>query len=255
MKSFYCVIPARYGASRLPGKPLLEIAGEPIIAHVLRAASASRAAAVVVATDHAEIADRVAAAGGKACMTAAGHASGTDRLAEVAELCGWRDEDIVVNVQGDEPLLPPAVIDQVAANLVANVDCGVATLCAPIADTGDFTDPNVVKVVAANERALYFSRAPIPWPRDLALRGEPLWDPRNPPLRHIGLYAYRVAALRRFSAWPVAPLEAVEALEQLRFLANGIAIQVAPAVAPVPGGVDTSADLERVRAHFGETGT
>lgn len=247
---FYCVIPARYGASRLPGKPLLEIAGEAMVEHVRRAALASGARAVVVATDHPEIRARVEAAGGRVCMTAAGHASGTDRLAEVAELCGWQDEDIVVNVQGDEPLLPPAVIDQVAGELAANPDCGVATLCEPIADPQMLTDPNAVKVVVAQGRALYFSRAPIPWPRDLALCGEPPLDPRCPPLRHIGLYAYRVAALRNFSGWPVAPLEAVEALEQLRFLANGVAIRVALAAAPVPGGVDTPEDLARVRECF-----
>ena len=247
---FYCVIPARHGASRLPGKPLLEIAGKPMVEHVRQAALASAARAVVVATDREEIRAAIEAAGGTACLTSAEHASGTDRLAEVADLLGWGDDEIVVNVQGDEPLLPPAVIDQVAAELAAHPDCGVATLCEVIAEPAELADPNAVKVVVAGGRALYFSRAPIPWARDLARRGAPPLDARCPPLRHIGLYAYRVGALRRFTRWPVAPLEAVEALEQLRFLANGVAIRVAEAAAPVPGGVDTPEDLERVREHF-----
>lgn len=247
---FYCVIPARHGSTRLRGKPLLDIGGLPMIERVRQAAAASSAAAVIVATDHEEIRARVVAAGGEVCLTAADHASGTDRLAEVADLRGWTDDLIVVNVQGDEPLLPAAAIDQVAANLAAHPDCGVATLCEPIADAATLADPNAVKVVVAGGRALYFSRAPIPWARDAVLQGESPLDPRCPPLRHIGLYAYRVAALRAFTGWPVAPLEAVECLEQLRFLANGLAIHVAPAVAPVPGGVDTPADLARVRTWF-----
>ncbi len=245
---FHCVIPARHGSTRLPGKPLLDIAGLPMIERVRQAAAASAARSVIVATDHEEIRARVAAAGGEVCLTAADHASGTDRLAEVARQRGWADDAIVVNVQGDEPLLPAAVINQVAANLAAHPECGVATLCEPITDAETLADPNAVKVVAVAGKALYFSRAPIPWARDRALRGEPPLDPRCPPLRHI--YAYRVAALSAFTGWPVAPLEAVECLEQLRFLANGVAIHVAPAVAPVPGGVDTPADLERVRAWF-----
>ena len=247
---FYCVIPARFGSSRLPGKPLLEIAGRSMVEWVWAAASQSAADQVVVATDHEEIRDRVAAAGGTAVMTARDHASGTDRLAEVAHLCGWDDAAVVVNVQGDEPQIPPLVINQVAANLKANPRCGVATLCEPITDPRVLVDPNAVKVVCAAERALYFSRAPVPWARDRALRGEDGLDPRCPPLRHIGLYAYRVAALHAFTRWPMAPLEAVEALEQLRFLAHGVGIHVAPAVVPVPGGVDTPADLERVRAEL-----
>ncbi len=248
---FYCVIPARFGSTRLPGKPLLDIAGKPMVEWVRQAALASAAARVVVATDHEGIHDRVMADGGVALMTAVDHASGTDRLAEVARLCGWHDDDIVVNVQGDEPLIPPSVINQVAANLEANPDCGVATLCEPITVEAVLADPNAVKVVCAADRALYFSRASIPWARDRVLRGQGGIDPRCPPLRHIGLYAYRVAALHAFTRWPPAPLEAVEALEQLRFLARGVAIHVAPALMPVPGGVDTPVDLERVRALLG----
>jgi 3-deoxy-manno-octulosonate cytidylyltransferase (CMP-KDO synthetase) len=249
---FYCVIPARFGSTRLPGKPLLDIAGKPMVEWVRQAALASTAARVIVATDHEDIHHRVSAAGGVALMTAADHASGTDRLAEVARLCAWPDDAIVVNVQGDEPLIPPLVINQVAANLQGNPDCGVATLCESIVDQHVLTDPNAVKVVCAAERALYFSRAPIPWARDRVLRGEGGIDPRCPPLRHIGLYAYRVAALHAFTRWSVAPLEVVEALEQLRFLAQGVAIHVAEALVPVPGGVDTPADLERVRALLGQ---
>jgi 3-deoxy-manno-octulosonate cytidylyltransferase (CMP-KDO synthetase) len=248
---FYCVIPARFGSSRLPGKPLLDIAGKPMVEWVRQAALASAAARVVVATDHEGIHDRVVAGGGVAVMTAADHASGTDRLAEVARLCDWPDEAIVVNVQGDEPLIPPLLINQVAANLQANPDCGVATLCESIVDEQVLADPNAVKVVCAAERALYFSRASIPWARDQVSRGEGGIDPRCPPLRHIGLYAYRVAALHAFTRWPLAPLEIVEALEQLRFLAQGVAIHVAEALVPGPGGVDTPADLERVRALLG----
>lgn len=247
---FYCVIPARFGSSRLPGKPLLEIGGRTMVEWVMAAARQSAAARVVVATDHEEIRDRVAAAGGTALMTARDHPSGTDRLAEVARLSGWDDDAIVVNVQGDEPQIPPLVINQVAHNLEENPQCGVATLCEPITDPRVLADPNAVKVVCAAERALYFSRAPVPWARDRLLRGADGLDPRCPPLRHIGLYAYRVAALHAFTRWPVAPLEAVEALEQLRFLSQGVAIHVAHAAAPVPGGVDTPADLERVRAEL-----
>ena len=249
---FYCVIPARFGSSRLPGKPLLDIAGKPMVEWVRQAALASAAARVIVATDHEGIHSRIVANGGDALMTSADHASGTDRLAEVARLCAWPDDAIVVNVQGDEPLISPLLINQVADNLEANPDCGVATLCESILDEQVLADPNAVKVVRAAERALYFSRAPIPWARDRVLRGEGGIDPRCPPLRHIGLYAYRVAALHAFTRWPVAPLEAVEALEQLRFLTQGVGIHVASALVPVPGGVDTPDDLERVRALLGQ---
>ena len=246
---YYCVIPARFASTRLPGKPLRDIAGKTMIERVYQAATLSAAERVIVATDDERIAEVVRAFGGEVVMTSADHPSGTDRLAQVADLCGFDDDDVLVNVQGDEPLMPAQVIDQVASNLVKHPDCGVATLCEPISSYADFIDPNSVKVVADERaRALYFSRAPIPWLRDAMSAGEFVLDAACPPLRHIGLYAYRVASLRAFTQWPVAALEATEALEQLRFLAQGIPIHVEMACAAVPGGVDTEADLQRVCA-------
>ena len=260
---YSCVIPARFASTRLPGKPLRDMAGQTMIERVYRAASTSAAERVIVATDDERIAEVVRAFGGEVVMTSAVHPSGTDRLAEVAELCGFNDDDVLVNVQGDEPLMPASVIEQVAANLADHPDCGVATLCEAIQSYADFTDPNIVKVVAdTQDRALYFSRAPIPWPRDAMSAGEAeaegtlrsSFDLSPPPMRHIGLYAYRVQALRAFTQLPVAALEAAESLEQLRFLANGVAIHVEVACAEVPGGVDTEADLQRVCALLVEDG-
>lgn len=244
---YYCVIPARFSSTRLPGKPLLDIGGKPMIQRVYEAVARSSAARVIVATDHADIETAVRGFGGEVLMTSVNHSSGTDRLAEIAERLGFNDEDIVVNVQGDEPLMPATVVDQVADNLADHPDCGVATLCEAVASYEDFTNPNVVKVVADGRgRALYFSRAPIPWPRDAMSAGDTSLGSFSP-MRHIGIYAYRVRSLRAFTQLPVAPLEATESLEQLRFLANAVAIHVAPASAEVPGGVDTDADLQRVR--------
>jgi 3-deoxy-manno-octulosonate cytidylyltransferase (CMP-KDO synthetase) len=182
-------------------------------------------------------------------MTSPDHQSGTDRLEEVARQCGFGDDDIIVNVQGDEPLVPPAVIAQVAANLNANPQAAVATLCEPIATVEDFTNPNIVKVVCDNAGlALYFSRAPIPWPRDHFLAEKSGMPEHLIPMRHLGIYAYRVSHLRQFVTWPMAPLEKIECLEQLRFLWQGESIHVAQACADVPGGVDTEEDLNRVIA-------
>jgi 3-deoxy-manno-octulosonate cytidylyltransferase (CMP-KDO synthetase) len=183
-------------------------------------------------------------------MTSATHNSGTDRLQEVATKLGLTAEDIIVNVQGDEPLIPPAVIDQVANNLANNSYASVATLSEPIHSLEDFRNPNIVKVVADQQgRALYFSRAPIPWPRDHFAQADVSSLPADfPAQRHIGIYAYRVALLNRFVTWPQAMLEKIESLEQLRVLANGEAIHIAEACAQVPGGVDTEADLLRVKA-------
>ncbi len=248
--SFYVVIPARYASTRLPAKPLREIAGKPMIQHVYERACASGARDVIVATDDARIEEAVQGFGGRVCMTSPAHNSGTDRLEEVARQLALDDDEILVNVQGDEPLIPPAVIDQVAGVLAASPDASVATLYEPIHSLADFRNPNIVKLVADSEgRALYFSRAPIPWPRDAfsgSLEGDDL-PPGLAPRRHIGIYAYRVALLRQFVTWPQAPLEALESLEQLRVLWQGKGIHVAEACAPVPGGVDTEADLERVR--------
>ncbi|MBB3061378.1 3-deoxy-manno-octulosonate cytidylyltransferase [Microbulbifer rhizosphaerae] len=248
MTDFDVIIPARYGSSRLPGKPLADIGGLPMVQHVYRRARESGAGRVIVATDDMRVAEAVRAFGGEVCMTADDCASGTDRLQEVAANLGLAEDRILVNVQGDEPLIPPAVIDQVAANLAANPQAGVATLAEPIRTLEDFRNPNIVKVVAAESGlARYFSRAPIPWPRD-AFAGECRELPRGlEPRRHIGIYAYRVVLLNRFVSWPMAPLEQFEALEQLRFLYHGEDIHVADAQEEVPGGVDTEQDLERMR--------
>jgi len=249
--SFYVVIPARYGSSRLPAKPLKDIAGKPMIQHVVERAQLSQAKAVIVATDDERIEAAVKAFGGSVCMTSPKHQSGTDRLQEVAAQLGLSDNDIVVNVQGDEPLIPPAVINQVAENLANAAQASVATLSESIDDIAVFLDPNAVKVIRRQDGiALNFSRAPIPWPRD-AFAQNPNALPANfSAQRHIGIYAYRVALLNRFITWDMAPLEAIECLEQLRVLWNGELIHVAEACEAVPAGVDTEEDLERVRAHF-----
>jgi len=247
------VIPARYASTRLPGKPLHDIAGSTMIQRVYEQARLSTASRVIVATDDQRITDVVEGFGGEVAMTSPDHVSGTDRLEEVARQCGLAEDEIVVNVQGDEPLIPPQVIDQVAANLAANPDAGVATLSEPITEAEVFVNPNAVKVVSGHDgTALYFSRAPIPWPRDhfadsqTSLPDESASVSTSSFQRHIGIYAYRVALLHRFVSWPVAPLEALECLEQLRFMYQGIKIHVAPACSEVPGGVDTEEDLQAV---------
>ncbi len=247
---FYVVIPARYASTRLPAKPLKMIAGKPMIQHVYERACASAAAEVIVATDDSRIEESVRSFGAKVVMTSAAHNSGTDRLQEVVTLLGLAADDIVVNVQGDEPLIPAEVINQVAENLAANNYASVATLSEPIHSLEDFRNPNIVKVVAdQGGRALYFSRAPIPWARDHFAQADVASLPENfPAQRHIGIYAYRVALLNRFVTWPQAQLEKIESLEQLRVLAQGEAIHIAEACAQVPGGVDTEADLLRVKA-------
>ncbi len=247
---FYVVIPARYASTRLPAKPLKLIAGKPMIQHVYERACESAAAEVVIATDDARIEEVVLGFGARLVMTSAEHNSGTDRLQEVVSKLGLAADDIVVNVQGDEPLIPAAVINQVAANLAENAFASVATLSEPIHSLEDFRNPNIVKVVADQAgRALYFSRAPIPWARDHFAQAHVDGLPENfPAQRHIGIYAYRVALLNRFVTWPQAQLEKIESLEQLRVLAQGDAIHIAEACTQVPGGVDTEADLLRVKA-------
>lgn len=254
--SFYVVIPARYASTRLPAKPLKEIAGKPMIQHVYERACKSDAAQVIIATDDARIEAVAKSFGARVCMTAVAHNSGTDRLQEVAAQLGLQPDDIIVNVQGDEPLIPPAVINQVAKNLAANTYASVATLSEPIHSLDDFRNPNIVKAVADQTgKALYFSRAPIPWPRDHFAQAQAqaqaeitALPAEFPAQRHIGIYAYRVALLNRFITWPQATLEKIEALEQLRVLANGEAIHIAEACEQVPGGVDTEADLLRIKA-------
>ncbi len=242
---FIVVIPARYASTRLPGKPLRDIAGLPMIQRVWQQACKSGAARVVIATDDSRIEAAALAFGAEVCMTRADHVSGTDRLQEVAQQLGLDSSQIVVNVQGDEPLIPPRVIDQVASNLAANEQAGVATLCEPIESVEDFCNPNVVKVVTdVQGLARYFSRAPIPWPRDHFQESQKSMPDLDLARRHIGIYAYRVAELTRFVSWAVAPIERSESLEQLRFIWNSVGIHIADAIEPVPGGIDTEQDLE-----------
>ncbi|ATJ82222.1 3-deoxy-manno-octulosonate cytidylyltransferase [Halomonas beimenensis] len=247
MQDFIAVIPARFASSRLPGKPLLDIAGMPMVAHVWQRASASAAGRVVVATDDERIRDALAPLGAEVVMTRDDHPSGTDRLAEVADHLGLAEDAVLVNVQGDEPLIPPALIDQVAARLFDDPGASIATLAEPITDVETLFNPNAVKVVRAlSGRALYFSRAPIPWDRE-AFAARPDWLETDAWLRHIGLYAYRASFLAEYRHWPPSPLERLEQLEQLRALHHGHAIQVALATQAHPAGVDTPQDLARVR--------
>lgn len=246
--SFRVVIPARYAAARLPGKPLADLAGRPMLAHVFERAVASGATEVVVATDDARIANAARAFGATVELTSAAHVSGTDRLAEVATRRDWSGAAIVVNVQGDEPLIPPANIRQVAELLACDAAADLATLATPVRSLAEFLDPNVVKVVWRDDgHALYFSRAPIPWARDGAPAGLASQREFAGAWRHLGLYAYRVDALRRFAAASPVVLEQTERLEQLRALALGMTVAVAEA-REVPGpGVDTAEDLQKVR--------
>jgi len=243
--NFHVLIPARLASTRLPNKPLADIAGKPMVVRVAERAAAAGAAQVVVAADDASIVQACAAHGVRCLLTRVDHASGSDRLAEACALLDLNGDDVVVNVQGDEPLIDPALIRQCAALLAAHPDCVVATAAHPISSLDDFHNPNVVKVVLdAAGRALLFSRAPIPCWRDAPDAALP----QPAPLRHIGLYAYRAGFLRRFPDLAPAPLETLEALEQLRVLWHGerIAVRVTPLA---PGaGVDTPADLARVRA-------
>lgn len=247
--SFNVIIPARFASTRLPGKPLRDIAGKSMIQRVYEQAKKSEAQAVVVATDNKEIFEHVKSFGGEVFMTSSDHPSGTDRLQETAALLGLADGEIIVNVQGDEPLIPPEVINQVAKNLEDRPSAGAATLSEPILEKDLFFDPNVVKVVSdINGQALYFSRAPIPWDRDGSIQNKSEGLGVTYAQRHIGIYAYQVGLLNRFVGWPAAALESIEKLEQLRILANGRNIHVEPACAKVPGGVDTQEDLDRVIA-------
>jgi 3-deoxy-manno-octulosonate cytidylyltransferase (CMP-KDO synthetase) len=248
---FRVVIPARYAATRLPGKLLLPLAGKPIVQWVYERANTAGALEVLIATDDDLIVSAAHAFGAEVVMTAARHASGTDRIAEVARVRGWPGESVVVNVQGDEPLMPAALIRQVAALLAARADADMATLASPITVLSEFLDPNTVKVVADGAgRALYFSRAPIPWNRDGAPTGLASQRDLSGARRHIGIYAYRVAALLRLAALPVSPLEMSEKLEQLRALEAGFDIRVGEAVEPPGPDVNTFADLERARAQI-----
>ena len=254
MTGFSVVIPARFASTRLPGKPLVDLGGLPMVARVALQAARSSAGRVVVAADDRRVLAAVHGLPGaevvEGVMTRGDHVSGSDRTMEVVARESWPDEHIVVNVQGDEPLIPPAVIDQVAELVAASPWADVATLCEPLGTLGEVFDEHIVKVVVTGSgRALYFSRAPVPYARGSfgTLREGALDAGWGQWRRHVGIYAYRVRALRRFVALSRGALEATESLEQLRFLEHDIDIVVGEAVAPVPGGVDTPADLARVR--------
>ena len=245
--AIHIVIPARYGSSRLPGKPLLDIGGKPLIWHVFQRALESNIKSIVVATDHIDIYNAVKAFNGNVVMTSLNHVNGTERLAEVAEHLSFSDNDIVINLQGDEPLIPFSLIESMTKLLEDNPSAGISTLCCPILTLSSVINPNIVKVIKTDSgKALYFSRAPIPWNRDqfcninTATLSEPYY-------RHIGIYAYRVSTLRRISALPVSTLESCESLEQLRALQAGVEIQVGVLEEAPPHGVDTMDDYLTIK--------
>ena len=255
--SFIVIIPARYASTRLPGKPLMPIAGKPMVQHVYERACASQAERVIVATDDERVVKACRDFGAETVLTASHHPSGTDRLQEAASLLQLNEQQIVVNVQGDEPLIPPAVIDQVADCLARAEGSAMATLAEPITEPADIFNPNCVKLaLSRHNKALYFSRAPIPWLRGWGEQSFAETSTRMPEaipyLRHLGIYAYRVAFLNRFVTWPVSALEEAEKLEQLRALAEGETIDVAICCEDLPPGVDTEQDLERLRRWFDE---
>ena len=261
--SFKVVIPARYASTRLPGKPLLNIAGKPMVVRVAEQVAKSGASKIVIATDFEKIVTVAKQYGFNAVMTRIDHQSGTDRIAEVAQQLGWADDEIVVNVQGDEPLIDPKLIQEVAAHLANSKDAVMATACHAIHDEASFLNPNIVKVVMdVNRNALYFSRAPIPYPRD-DIRPQEL-SPQNIPAeagysyvktniqahRHIGIYAYRVGFLKKYAELAVTELEKIESLEQLRVLHHGYKIGVTITQNAPASGVDTQEDLDYVRSVF-----
>ncbi|MFP1924471.1 3-deoxy-manno-octulosonate cytidylyltransferase [Lonsdalea quercina] len=243
--TFTVIIPARFASSRLPGKPLADINGKPMVIHVMERAQESGAERVIVATDHPDVEQVVRQAGGEVCLTRPEHNSGTERLAEVIERYRLPDDEIIVNIQGDEPMIPPVIVRQVAENL-AGSRAGMATLAVPIVGSEDVFNPNAVKVVRdAEGYALYFSRAPIPWDRERFAQSKDYVGDHF--LRHIGIYAYRAGFVRRYVSWAPSELEKIELLEQLRVLWYGEKIHVDVAKAIPSVGVDTPEDLERVR--------
>lgn len=251
MADFWVVIPARFASSRLPGKPLLDIAGKPMIRHVWDRARESGAARVLVATDDDRIRVACEEFGAEVAMTAESHQSGTDRIAAAVSGFELDPETVIVNVQGDEPLMPAENIRQVA-ELAARTGTDIATLCVPIASREEYFNPNVVKCVAADDdRALYFSRAPVPWHRDGAARELESQSEFSHALRHLGIYAFRAGALQRFSAAGPARLERLERLEQLRALAMGMTVRVVLAMETPPAGIDTEEDLAHLRERLG----
>lgn len=253
MLAFHVVIPARFNSTRLPGKPMLLIGGKPMVVRVAEQAALSGAEQIWIATDHQPIMAAMHEHGFKACMTRADHPSGTDRIAEVVAQHNWGDETIIVNVQGDEPLIPPSLILAVAQHLHDHPECVMATACHPINDEASMRNPNIVKTVLDKAgNAMYFSRAPIPYPRDAFANNTPL--PANlSVLRHIGIYAYRAKFLRTYSQLAPADIEQIESLEQLRVLFHGYKIGVTITQDAPPSGVDTEADLLIARDKFTAT--
>ena len=244
---FRVVIPVRYASKRLPGKALIDIAGKPMLQHTYERAKASGALSVVIATDDKRIADAARGFGAQVCMTSSDHRSGTERLAEAVSALGYDDQDIVVNLQCDEPMIPSDVIQQLAKDLLFHDHARVATICHPISDVNDIFDPNVVKVVL-NKRgfAIYFSRAPIPWEREHFSKEQPIMS-ANLHYRHIGIYAYRCSFLSDYLSWDSCPLTDNEQLEQLKILWNGNRIHVTIAKQAIPIAVDTPEDLAKVQ--------
>ncbi|BDT58184.1 3-deoxy-manno-octulosonate cytidylyltransferase [Massilia varians] len=246
---FTVIIPARLASTRLPNKPLADLGGKPMVVRVAERARASGAARIIVATDHPDILAACEAHDIEACMTRADHPSGTDRIAEVAHKLGLAPGEVVVNLQGDEPLIDPALLSACAARIVDGVP--MATVAHPIVDVAEVFNPNVVKVVLDKAgRALYFSRATIPWHRDAFAASQEALPAGYAPLRHVGLYAYSNAFLQAYPALESSPLETIEALEQLRVLWHGYPIAVHITDSAPPAGVDTPDDLERVRRHY-----
>ena len=247
INTFTAIIPARYGSSRLPGKPLLALAGQPLVRWAWESAQKSGASTVIVATDDDRIAEVVEGFGGRVVMTRSDHPSGTDRLAEVVDQLGLSDDEVVVNLQGDEPSVAPALLDQVASLLIDHPEASMSTLSEPLTGSADYQNPNVVKVVRADTgRALYFSRASIPFHRDEAPRLDGLVQ------RHLGIYGYRAGLLRRFVTWPESPLEQVEKLEQLRVLQAGEGIWIDEACAPSSPGIDTAEQLAELNRRWSQ---
>ncbi len=249
---FHIIIPARYASTRLPGKPLLQLAGKPILQHVYEQANKSQAKSVIIATDDERIKQTAESFGAHVCMTSAEHASGTERLAEVIDIKGFVEDDIILNLQGDEPMMPTACLDQVAALLINNIDCKMASLCEPVATAADLFDANVVKVVLDKKKhALYFSRAPLPWHQEAFSHNEKIL-PSEPDLyyRHIGLYAYRAGFIKTYLTLTPSPIEKAESLEQLRVLWHGEQIAMAIASESPGPGIDTEEDLKKAEALF-----
>jgi len=245
--SFRIVIPARFASTRLPGKPLVDICGKPMIAHVIEQAKKSNADEVIVATDSNEIADAISAINVRVCLTRADHQSGTERLSEVIEQLGFDDDQILINLQGDEPMMPPVCLNQVAEALEQESALKMATLCTPLSDIDELFDPHAVKVVRdINDYALYFTRAAVPWSRDCFGESSRTLPQQQQYQRHIGLYGYRAGFIKQYLQWPSSDIEKTESLEQLRVLYYGEKIKVITAQIPPGPGVDTSDDLKRV---------